>query len=302
MCLFSAFLRQGFIVILTSRFRIQRQPIEFGNGGCPIQRLGNAGVLEEIDCPELLHIGDDLSGELFVAALDLAPDDGEFVGSSRIIDPVIKATTLQGVMHFARPVGRHDHDWRLDGLHRSEFGDRHLEIREHFEQERLEGLVRAVEFIDQEDGCPAGLALLVYLSGHTAQAGGAIGAQVVKIALAKQSLPWHEAFFRGVLCNVLVCLAVWMAMAGRSVVDKAVAVVPPVAAFVAAGFEHSIANMYFFPLAMLVQAGDPALAVHPVTWSGLGANLLPVIAGNLLGGSVLVAMTYQVVYRRASAA
>lgn len=122
----------------------------------------------------------------------------------------------------------------------------------------------------------AGLVLMVHLSGHTAQAGGAIGAQVVKIALAKQPLAWHEAFFRGVLCNVLVCLAVWMAMAGRSVVDKAVAVVPPVAAFVAAGFEHSIANMYFLPLAMLVQAGDPALAAHPVTWSGLGANLLPV--------------------------
>ncbi len=143
----------------------------------------------------------------------------------------------------------------------------------------------------------AGLALLVYLSGHTAQAGGAIGAQVVKIALAKQSLPWHEAFFRGVLCNVLVCLAVWMAMAGRSVVDKAVAVVPPVAAFVAAGFEHSIANMYFFPLAMLVQAGDPALAVHAVTWGGLGRNLLPVIAGNLLGGSVLVGLSYHLIYR-----
>lgn len=143
----------------------------------------------------------------------------------------------------------------------------------------------------------AGLALLVYLSGHTAQAGGAIGAQVVKIALAKQSLPWHEAFFRGVLCNVLVCLAVWMAMAGRSVVDKAVAVVPPVAAFVAAGFEHSVANMYFFPLAMLVQAGDPALAAQSVTWSGLGWNLLPVIAGNLLGGSVLVGLSYHLIYR-----
>ncbi|MGI9217599.1 MAG: formate/nitrite transporter family protein [Hydrogenophaga sp.] len=96
---------------------------------------------------------------------------------------------------------------------------------------------------------------------------------------------------------VLVCLAVWMAMAGRSVVDKAVAVVPPVAAFVAAGFEHSIANMYFFPLAMLVQAGDPALAAHPVTWNGLGANLLPIIAGNLLGGSVLVGLSYHLIYR-----
>lgn len=147
----------------------------------------------------------------------------------------------------------------------------------------------------------AGLALLVYLSGHTTGQGGAIGAQVVRIALAKQALPWSEAFFRGVLCNVLVCLAVWMAMAGRSVVDKAVAVVPPVAVFVAAGFEHSIANLYFFPLAMLVQAGDPALAAHPVTWTGLGQNLLPVVAGNLVGGSVLVGLAYHLIYRRAAA-
>lgn len=143
----------------------------------------------------------------------------------------------------------------------------------------------------------AGLALLVHASGHTGMNGGAIGQQVVRIALAKQALPWHEAFFRGVLCNVLVCLAVWMAMAGRSVVDKAVAVVFPVTAFVAAGFEHSIANMYLFPLAMLVQASDAA-SVPAVTWAGLAGNLLPVIAGNLMGGSVLVGLAYHLIYRR----
>jgi formate/nitrite transporter FocA (FNT family) len=81
----------------------------------------------------------------------------------------------------------------------------------------------------------------------------------------------------------------------RSVVDKAVAVVFPITAFVAAGFEHSIANMYLLPLAMLVQ--DPA-AAQPVTWSGLGSNLVFVIAGNLLGGSVLVGLTYHVIYGR----
>jgi formate transporter len=144
----------------------------------------------------------------------------------------------------------------------------------------------------------AGLALLVYASGHTGLNGGAIGQQVVRIALAKQALPWHEAFFRGVLCNVLVCMAVWMAMAGRSVVDKAVAIVFPVSAFVAAGFEHSIANMYLFPLAMLVQ-GDAA-GMAGVTWTGLAGNLLPVIAGNLLGGSVLVGLVYHLVYRRSA--
>jgi formate/nitrite transporter len=145
----------------------------------------------------------------------------------------------------------------------------------------------------------AGLALVVYWSGHTGMNGGAVGRAVVRIALAKQALPWHEAFFRGVLCNVLVCMAVWMAMAGRSVVDKAVAVIFPVTAFVAAGFEHSIANMYLMPLAMLVQAGAGATPTpDAVTVAGMAANLAVVIAGNLLGGSVLVGWTYHLIYRR----
>ena len=143
----------------------------------------------------------------------------------------------------------------------------------------------------------AGLALLVYASGHTGMGEGAIGRAVVRIALAKQALPAWEAFLRGVLCNVLVCMAVWMAMAGRSVVDKAVAVIFPITAFVAAGFEHSIANMYLMPLAMLVQQASPAGAQAAVTWGGMAANLAPVIAGNLLGGSVLVGLTYHVIYR-----
>ena len=146
----------------------------------------------------------------------------------------------------------------------------------------------------------AGLALLVFLSGHTGMNDGAVGRAAVRIALAKQALPAWEAFFRGVLCNVLVCMAVWMAMAGRSVVDKAVAVIFPISAFVAAGFEHSIANMYLFPLAMLVQQAAGAVAGQPaVTWSGMGANLAVVIAGNLLGGSVLVGLTYHLIYRGA---
>jgi formate transporter len=148
----------------------------------------------------------------------------------------------------------------------------------------------------------AGLALLVFLSGHTGMNEGAVGRTVVRIALAKQALPMWEAFFRGVLCNVLVCMAVWMAMAGRSVVDKAVAVIFPISAFVAAGFEHSIANMYLMPLAMLVQQGSGLAAGQPaVTGAGMAANLLAVIAGNLLGGSVLVGLTYHVIYRRGSA-
>ncbi len=145
----------------------------------------------------------------------------------------------------------------------------------------------------------AGLAVLVYLSGHTAMNDGAIGAQYVAIAAAKQAMPFWTAFFKGVLCNVLVCMAVWMVLAGRSVVDKAVAIVFPISAFVAAGFEHSIANMYFFPLAILLQTFDNVGATTPaVTWLGLVSNLIPVILGNIIGGSVLVGLVYHVIYRR----
>ena len=144
----------------------------------------------------------------------------------------------------------------------------------------------------------AGLAVLVFASGHTGMGEGAVGRTVARIAWTKQELPLHEAFLRGVLCNVLVCMAVWMAMAGRSVVDKVVAVVFPISAFVAAGFEHSIANMYLMPLAMLVQAAGPVPGVGAVTWGGMFANLAVVIAGNLVGGSVLVGLAYHVIYRR----
>ena len=134
-----------------------------------------------------------------------------------------------------------------------------------------------------------GLASLVFLSGHAQ----AYAATYLKIAAAKTSLPFVQAFFSGVMCNVLVCMAVWMTLAGRSVVDKAVALVLPISAFVAAGFEHSVANMYFIPLGMMLQAA----AGQPVELSGLARNLVPVIAGNLVGGSVLVALVYYVIYR-----
>ncbi len=148
----------------------------------------------------------------------------------------------------------------------------------------------------------AGLAVLVFASGHTDMNGGAVGQQVVKMALAKQNLSSGQAFFRGVLCNVLVCMAVWMAMGGRSVTDKILAIVPPISAFVAAGFEHSIANMYFMPLAMLVQHFGAIPAGMPlVTWGGMAQNLVAVIVGNLVGGSVLVGLTYHVIYRRGHA-
>jgi formate transporter len=136
----------------------------------------------------------------------------------------------------------------------------------------------------------AGLALLVAWSGLADGGNGAVGATAQRIALAKAALPPGEAFVRGILCNLLVCMAVWMSLAGRSVVDKAVAVVFPVTGFVAAGFEHSIANLYYFPLAALLGA--------PLTAGAAFAQLGAVIAGNLVGGSVLVALVYWLIYVR----
>jgi len=145
-----------------------------------------------------------------------------------------------------------------------------------------------------------GLAILVYLSRHAEMNGGAVAQEYVRIAAAKLALPFWTAFFRGMLCNVLVCMAVWMALAGRSVIDKAVAIVFPISLFVAAGFEHSIANFYFIPLAMLLQGFDGVgVAAGPISWMGFFGNVVPVILGNIVGGSVLVGLVYHVIYRRA---
>ena len=144
-----------------------------------------------------------------------------------------------------------------------------------------------------------GLALLVFLSRHPEMNNGLISEQYVKIAAAKCAMPFWTAFFKGLLCNVLVCMAVWMALAGRGVVDKVVAIIFPISAFVAAGFEHSIANMYLIPLGMMLKASGIAGAnTDALTWAGFLHNLVPVILGNLVGGSVLVALVYYFIYRR----
>lgn len=149
-----------------------------------------------------------------------------------------------------------------------------------------------------------GLVLLVYFADHPAMNDGAVAFNAVRIAAAKTSLPFVEALFRGILCNILVCLAVWLAMAGRSVTDKIMAIVFPISAFVAAGFEHSVANMYFIPLGIALRDAVPAAAlasvdVSQLTWVGFAQNLLPVTIGNIIGGGLLVAAVYMVVYRRA---
>lgn len=141
-----------------------------------------------------------------------------------------------------------------------------------------------------------GTVALVLLAGVPALGDGAVGDTLVHIARSKVALDPVSAVARGILCNVLVCLAVWLCMAARSVADKILAIVFPISAFVACGFEHSVANMFFLPLGIaLTASGADALS-----WSGALANLGLVTLGNLIGGTGLVALVYWFVYLRHS--
>jgi len=145
------------------------------------------------------------------------------------------------------------------------------------------------------------LVVLVFLSHHWAMNDGAVGAAMVKLAVAKIEPDFVTLFCKGALCNLLVCLAVWLSYAGRSVTDKMAGLVLPVAAFVAAGFEHCIANMYFLPLAWLLVATGHApagLDVSAVTISGILHNLIPATLGNIVGGGGFVGLVYWAVYRK----
>jgi formate/nitrite transporter len=153
-----------------------------------------------------------------------------------------------------------------------------------------------------------GTAALVFLAGMHGFGGGAVGRTALAIATAKASLPTVQLFFLAVLCNVLVCLAVWMSFGARSAADKVLVIVPPVAAFVAAGFEHSIANLYLLPYALLIKgfAGPEfwtAAAIQPADFAGLGVaatlhNVAIATIGNLIGGSLMVATVYWFLYLR----
>ncbi|MEQ8667116.1 MAG: formate/nitrite transporter family protein [Rhodospirillales bacterium] len=135
------------------------------------------------------------------------------------------------------------------------------------------------------------MAFLASLSGFLMLGGGAVLDNAVAIAKAKTELPFVTALVRGILCNTLVCLAVWLCFSARTAGSKILCIVFPISAFVALGFEHSIANMFFIPLAMFAGA-------EGVTVGGLVANLVPVTVGNVIGGGVFVAFTYYVIYLR----
>jgi formate/nitrite transporter len=146
-----------------------------------------------------------------------------------------------------------------------------------------------------------GLVILVFFSHHLDMNGGRIGLTILNTAVAKISPDVVTLFFKGILCNVLVCLGVWLAYAGRSVTDKIVGLILPVSAFVAAGFEHCVANMYFLPLAWLLVETNKVPAgfdASVVTIPGIIHNLVPVTLGNIVGGSGFVGLAYWVIYRK----
>jgi formate transporter len=150
-----------------------------------------------------------------------------------------------------------------------------------------------------------GMAALVFLSGQYTFGGGAVGETALKIAAGKVELGFIQAVSLGTLCNTLVCLAVWLTFSARTTVDKIAAIIFPVTAFVAAGFEHSIANMYFIPFGLMIKQFDPNFVVQSgvdvstLTWGTfLLNNLLPVTIGNIIGGAALVSATYWAIFLR----
>jgi len=148
------------------------------------------------------------------------------------------------------------------------------------------------------------LAALMFESGLWKMASNAVGAKAIAIASAKVGLPFGEAFFRGIGCNWLVCLAVWMALSAKEIAGKIFAIFFPIMAFVALGYEHCVANMYFIPLGLFLKgtaaaAGLSATALEPLTWGRfVTANLIPVSLGNIVGGAIFVGTLYWFVYMR----
>jgi len=163
----------------------------------------------------------------------------------------------------------------------------------------------------------AGSLAMVFLlsqSGQWTEAGASVGVKALMIANAKVNLTFLQALSLGILCNILVCLAVWLCFSGRSVTDKVLAIIFPITAFVALGFEHSVANMYFVPAGLVLKHNTQVLSaaegllgqvpdLSRLTISGfLVRNLLPVSLGNIIGGGLLVGIIYWFVYLRRTVA
>jgi formate transporter FocA len=156
-------------------------------------------------------------------------------------------------------------------------------------------------------------ALLMFFTKQYTFGGGAIGLNALTVANSKCGLGFIQAIALGIMCNALVCLAVWLCYSARSTTDKILSIIPPITAFVAAGFEHSIANMYFIPVGLFIrQWGDPAFfqaigktaADFPrLTWAAFFLNnLIPVTIGNIIGGAGMVGIVYWFIYLRPQSA
>ena len=152
-------------------------------------------------------------------------------------------------------------------------------------------------------------AVMMLFSRQYTFANGALGQNALNIANGKINLEFGQALVLGIMCNALVCLAVWLCMGARSATDKILAIIFPITAFVAAGFEHSVANMYFIPMGLLIKAGAPAdfwvqigstaVSYPNLTWGNFFVrNLLPVTLGNIIGGTLLVGLVYWFIYLR----
>jgi formate transporter FocA len=155
-------------------------------------------------------------------------------------------------------------------------------------------------------------AYMMFLSKQYEFSNGALGLNALTIANNKTGLDFIPALVLGIFCNALVCLAVWLCMSARTTTDRVLAIVPPITAFVAAGFEHSIANMYFIPVGLFIKSGadgafwtnigKTAADFSNLTWGNFFlANLLPVTIGNIIGGAVMVGLVYWSIYLRNTA-
>ncbi|HXV97241.1 MAG TPA: formate/nitrite family transporter, partial [Anaerolineae bacterium] len=152
-------------------------------------------------------------------------------------------------------------------------------------------------------------AYIMFLTKQYTFGNGAIGLAALNIGEAKTSLDFLQAIALGIMCNALVCMAVWLCYSARSTTDKILAIIPPISAFVAAGFEHSVANMYFIPMALFIKdmgaapffetINKTAADFPHLTWNNFFiANLLPVTIGNIIGGAVMVGLVYWFIYLR----
>lgn len=140
---------------------------------------------------------------------------------------------------------------------------------------------------------------LVHLANVAAMNGGAVGEAFVSVAAGKVAPDWATLFFKGVMCNILVCLAVWIGFSSRTVADKVVGILLPISAFVACGFEHCVANMFFLPMGLLLNSMGIG-APDAVTLAGLATNLSAATLGNIAGG-VVVGLAYWFLYGKKQA-